>query len=112
MPPSWYTYYCRTCCVGRGVAELGPKWAAIAGRLTGRSDDAVRRRLQRLAKACSTPLPQRPLTLTLALTLSLAVTLALTLTKVLGGGGAPGAEVSVAPSQAPSGSTSAHEYRY
>ena len=51
MLPSWYTYYCRTYCVGRGVAELGQKWRAIAGRLPGRSDDAVRSRWKRLAKA-------------------------------------------------------------
>ena len=37
--------------VGRGVAELGQKWRAIAGRLPGRSDDAVRSRWKRLAKA-------------------------------------------------------------
>ena len=55
MPPSWYTYYCRTYCVGRGVAELGQKWRAIAGRLPGRSDDAVRSRWKRLAKAHPNP---------------------------------------------------------
>ena len=37
--------------MGRGVAELGQKWRAIAGRLPGRSDDAVRSRWKRLAKA-------------------------------------------------------------
>ena len=41
--------------VGRGVAELGQKWRAIAGRLPGRSDDAVRNRWKRLAKACPNP---------------------------------------------------------
>ena len=51
VPPSWYTYYCRTYCVGRGVAELGQKWRSIAGRLPGHSDDAVRSRWKRLAKA-------------------------------------------------------------
>ena len=34
----------------RGVAELGLKWRTIAGRLPGRSDDAVRNRWKRLAK--------------------------------------------------------------
>ena len=58
VPPSWYTYYCRTYCVGRGVAELGQKWRAIAGRLPGRSDDAVRSRWKRLAKAH--PIPNEP----------------------------------------------------
>ena len=55
VPPSWYTYYCRTYCVGRGVAELGQKWRAVAGRLPGRSDDAVRSRWKRLAKARPDP---------------------------------------------------------
>ena len=32
----------------RGVAELGLKWRTIAGRLPGRSDDAVRNRWKRL----------------------------------------------------------------
>ena len=41
--------------VGRGVAELGQKWRAIAGRLSGRSDDAVRSRWKRLAKAGPNP---------------------------------------------------------
>ena len=41
--------------VGRGVAELGQKWRAIAGRLPGRSDDAVRSRWKRLAKAGPNP---------------------------------------------------------
>ena len=41
--------------VGRGVAELGQKWRAIAGRLPGRSDDAVRNRWKRLAKARPSP---------------------------------------------------------
>ena len=41
--------------VRRGVAELGPKWRAIAGRLPGRSDDAVRNRWKRLAKARPNP---------------------------------------------------------
>ena len=41
--------------VGRGVAELGQKWRAIAGRLPGRSDDAVRNRWKRLAKARPNP---------------------------------------------------------
>ena len=36
--------------VCRGVAELGLKWRTIAGRLPGRSDDAVRNRWKRLAK--------------------------------------------------------------
>ena len=40
---------------GRGVAELGQKWRAIAGRLPGRSDDAVRNRWKRLAKARPNP---------------------------------------------------------
>ena len=55
MPPCWYTYYRRTYCVSRGVAELGQKWRAIAGRLPGRSDDAVRSRWKRLAKAPPNP---------------------------------------------------------
>eukprot|EP00964_Phaeocystis_antarctica_P048903 scaffold28326_cov63-Phaeocystis_antarctica.AAC.4 len=41
--------------VGRGVAELGQKWRAIAGRLPCRSDDAVRSRWKRLAKAGPNP---------------------------------------------------------
>ena len=41
--------------MGRGVAELGQKWRAIAGRLSGRSDDAVRSRWKRLAKAGPNP---------------------------------------------------------
>tara|TARA_B100000795_G_scaffold147692_1_gene110649 strand:- start:205 stop:489 length:285 start_codon:yes stop_codon:yes gene_type:complete len=41
--------------VSRGVAELGQKWRAIAGRLPGRSDDAVRSRWKRLAKAGPNP---------------------------------------------------------
>ena len=41
--------------VGRGVAELGQKWRTIAGRLPGRSDDAVRNRWKRLAKARPNP---------------------------------------------------------
>ena len=55
MLPSWYTYYCRTYCGHRGVAELGQKWRAVAGRLPGRSDDAVRSRWKRLAKAPPNP---------------------------------------------------------
>ena len=50
-----YFYYCRTYCGHRGVAELGQKWRAIAGRLPGRSDDAVRSRWKRLAKAGPNP---------------------------------------------------------
>eukprot|EP00964_Phaeocystis_antarctica_P006513 scaffold3526_cov77-Phaeocystis_antarctica.AAC.1 len=38
-----------------GVAELGQKWRAIAGRLPSRSDDAVRSRWKRLAKAGPNP---------------------------------------------------------
>ena len=41
--------------MSRGVAELGQKWRAIAGRLPGRSDDAVRSRWKRLAKAGPNP---------------------------------------------------------
>ena len=41
--------------MGRGVTELGQKWRAIAGRLPGRSDDAVRSRWKRLAKARPNP---------------------------------------------------------
>ena len=41
--------------MGRGVAELGQKWRTIAGRLPGRSDDAVRSRWKRLAKAGPNP---------------------------------------------------------
>ena len=41
--------------MSRGVAELGQKWRAIAGRLPGRSDDAVRSRWKRLAKALPNP---------------------------------------------------------
>ena len=35
----------------RCVAEVGQKWRTIAGRLPGRSDDAVRNRFKRLVKA-------------------------------------------------------------
>ena len=37
--------------VGRGVAELGQKWTAIAKRLPGRAPSAVRYRWYRLAEA-------------------------------------------------------------
>eukprot|EP00908_Phaeocystis_cordata_P009605 Transcript_20399.p1 GENE.Transcript_20399~~Transcript_20399.p1 ORF type:complete len:276 (-),score=98.00 Transcript_20399:335-1162(-) len=39
----------------RGVAEYGQKWRAIATRLPGRSDDAVRNRWKRLVRAQGGP---------------------------------------------------------